>query len=94
MERNQEGDGGFSHKNMDIAFTADFWTSPTGESFMTMSMHWITWDRHLKTCIMGAISFPVDHIVADILEKLMDLRLEFRLYPKSFDGRIVQCLDR
>ena len=29
---------------MDIAFMTDFWTSPIGESFMTMSMHWITQD--------------------------------------------------
>ena len=29
-------------KAMDIAFTTEFWTSLTGESFMTMSMHWIT----------------------------------------------------
>ena len=26
----------------DVAFTTDFWTSPTTENFMTMSMHWIT----------------------------------------------------
>ena len=48
-------------KETDIAFTTDFWTSPMGESFMTMSMHWITWDWHLKTRIMGTISFPEDH---------------------------------
>ena len=29
-------------REMDIAFTTDFWRSPTGESFTTMSMHWIT----------------------------------------------------
>ena len=44
-------------KEMDIAFTTDFWTSPMGESLMTMSMHWITWDWRLKTCILGTISF-------------------------------------
>ena len=27
---------------MDVAFMTDFWTSLTTESFMTMSMHWIT----------------------------------------------------
>ena len=27
---------------MDTAFTTDFWTSLASESFMTMSMHWIT----------------------------------------------------
>ena len=54
-----------------------------GESFMTMSMHWITWDWGLKMCIMGTTSFPKDHTTANILEKLMDLRLEFGLYPKS-----------
>ena len=26
----------------DVAFTTDFWTNPIAESFMTMSMHWIT----------------------------------------------------
>ena len=29
---------------MDVAFTTDFWTSPTAESFMAISMHWITQD--------------------------------------------------
>ena len=29
----------------------------------------------------------------NISEKLMDFRLEFGLYPKSFDGRTAQCLD-
>ena len=29
-------------KEMDIAFTTDFWTSPAGESFMLMSIHLIT----------------------------------------------------
>ena len=80
-------------KETDIAFTTDFWTSPMGESFMTMSMHWITQDWRLKTRILGTISFPKDHTAANISEKLMDLRLEFGLYPKSFDGRTTQCLD-
>ena len=80
-------------KETDIAFTTDFWTSPTGESSMTISMHWITRDWHLKTHIMGMISFPKDHTTANILEKLMDLPLEFGLYPKSFDGRTTQCPD-
>ena len=37
----------------DVAFTTDFWMSPTAKSFMTMSMHWITQDRRLKTRFMG-----------------------------------------
>ena len=80
-------------KEMDVAVTADFWTSPTGESFMTMSMHWITWDWRLKTHILGTINFPEDHITVNILEKLMELPLEFGLYPKNFDGRTAQCPD-
>ena len=63
---------------MDIAFTTDFWTSPTSESFMTMSMHWITQEWSLKTRILGMISFPEDHTATNISDKLMDLRLEFR----------------
>ena len=31
-------------KEMDVAFTTDFWTSLMGESFMTMNMDWITQD--------------------------------------------------
>ena len=42
---------------------------------------------------MGTISFLEDHTTANILEKLMDMRLEFGLYPKIFDGRTAQCLD-
>ena len=62
-------------KETDIALTTSFWMSPMGESFITMSMHWITQDWRLKTRIMGMISFPKDHTAASISEKLMDLRL-------------------
>ena len=80
-------------KETDIAFTTDFWTSLMGESFMTMSMYWITRDWRLKMGILGMTSSPKDHNVANILEKLMDLRLEFGVYPKSSDVRTPQCLD-
>ena len=80
-------------KETDIAFTTDFWTNLMGESFMMMSMHWITRDWRLKTRIMGTISFPKDHTTVNISKKLMDLRLELGLYPKSFDGRTAQCPD-
>ena len=43
--------------------------------------------------ILGMISFPKDHTAANILEKPMDLRLEFGLYPNSFDGKNAQCPD-
>ena len=80
-------------KETDIAFTADFWMSSASEGFMTMSMHWIIWDWRLKTRILGTISFPEDHAIVSISEKLMDLLLEFGVYPKSFDGRTPQCPD-
>ena len=80
-------------KETNIAFTTDFWRSLTGESFITMSMHWITWDWRLKTCILGMISFPEDHVATNISKKLMDLCLEFGLYPKISDCRAAQCLD-
>ena len=76
----------------DIAFTTNFWTSPIVESFMTMSMHWITQDWRLKTHIMGTIYFPQQHTTANISDKLMDLRLNFGVYPKSRDGRPPQSL--
>ena len=76
----------------DIAFMTDFWTSPTGESFMTMSMLWITRDWHLKTRILGMINFPQDHTAPNIPKKLMDLHLGFGVYPKSSDGRPLQSL--
>ena len=80
-------------KKIHIAFTMDFWTSPMGESFLTMSMHWIAQDWHLNTHIFGMRSFPKDHIAMNISEKLMDLHLKFGLYPKSSNGRIAQCPD-
>ena len=76
----------------DIAFKTDFWTILTAESFMTMSMHWITQDWRLKTRIMGMIYFPQQHIAANISDKLMDLRLDFGVYPRSRDGRPPQNL--
>ena len=61
----------------DVAFTTDFWKNPTAKSFMTMSMHWITQDWHLKERIMGTIYFLQQHTAANILDKLMDFRLDF-----------------
>ena len=83
-------------KETDIAFTTDFWTSLIGKSFMMMSVHWITHDWRLKMRILGTISFPEDHTTANNSgkhSKLMNLRLESGLYPKSSDGRTPQCLD-
>ena len=70
-----------------VAFTTDFWTSPIAKSFMTMSMHWTTQDWRLKTRIMGTIYFLQQHIAANILDKLMNLHLDFGVYPRSYDGR-------
>ena len=80
-------------KETDIVFTAEFWMRSASEGFMTMSMHWIIWDWRLKAHILGTISFPEHHTTVSISEKLMDLRLEFGVYPKSFDGRTPQCPD-
>ena len=80
------------HRETDVAFTTDFWTSPTAESFMTMSMHWITRDWRLKTRIMGTINFPERHTARNISDKLMDLRLDFGVYPRSRDGRRPQSM--
>ena len=63
-----EGEGA----EMDVAFTTDFWMSPTIDSFMTMSMHWITQDWHLKTRIIGTMYFLQQHTTANISDKLMD----------------------
>ena len=74
------------------AFMTDFWTSPIAKSFMTMSMHWITQDWHLKMHIMGTIYFPQQHTTANISKKLMELRLDFGVYPKAHDGRPLQSM--
>ena len=76
----------------DVAFTTDFWTSPAAESFITMSIHWITQDWLLKMRIMGMINFLQWHTATNISEKLMDLRLDFGVYPRSRDGRPPQSL--
>ena len=78
---------------MDIAFTTDFWTSSIDEIFMTMSIHWTTWDWHLKTRILGVLNLLEDNTAANISEKLMDLRLEFGVYLRTSDGRTTQFLD-
>ena len=41
---------------------------------------------------MGMINFLRKHTVANISDKLMDLRLDFGVYPKSHDGRPPQSL--
>ena len=41
---------------------------------------------------MGKINFPQRHTAANISNKLMDLRLSFRVYPRSHDGRPPQGL--
>ena len=43
--------------------------------------------------ILGTISFPKDHTIMNISDKLMDLRLEFGVYPRNSEGRTPQCLD-
>ena len=60
---------------------------------MMMSMHWITRDWRLKMHILGKINFPQDHTAATISNKLMDLCLEFGVYPRSSDGKPLQSLD-
>ena len=77
----------------DIAFTTNFWMSPTHESFMMISMHWITQDWSLKTRIFGMMRFPKNHGATKISDKLMDLHLESDVYPKNNDGRSLQYLD-
>ena len=76
----------------DVAFTTDFWTSPTAESFMTMIMHWITQDWRLKTRIMGTTYFLQQHTAANISKKLMELRLDIGVYPRARDGRPPQSV--
>ena len=78
---------------MHVAFTTDFWTSPTAESFITMSMHWITQDWRLKTRIMGTTFFPQQHTAANISKKLIELRLDFGVYPRAHDGRPLQSVE-
>ena len=75
----------------DVDFMTDFWTSLTIESFMT-SMHWITQDWRLKTRIMGTIFSPQQHTAANISKKLMELRLDFGVYPRARDGRPPQSV--
>ena len=42
---------------------------------------------------MGTIYFPQQYTIANISKKLMDLHLEFGVYPKNSDCRTPQCLD-
>ena len=72
----------------DIAFTTEFWTSPTLESFMTMNMHWIMQDWRLKTRIMGTMHFPKKHTTANISDRLLNARIDFGVWPKDAKGRI------
>ena len=67
--------------------------SPTGETFIMINMHWITQDWSGKTHTLGTMSFPKDHTTANISNKLMDLRLEFGVYPKNNHSRNPQCLN-
>ena len=72
----------------EIAFTTDFWTSPTSESFMMMSMHWIMRDWHLKMRILETMHFPKKHTAANISEPLLNARIDFGVWPKDAEGRI------
>ena len=46
----------------------------------------------MKTRILGTLNFPQVHTATNISNKLMDLCLEFGVYPRSFDGRPLQSL--
>ena len=41
---------------------------------------------------MGTRNFPQQNTASNILDKLMDLRLDFEVYPRSRDGRPPQSL--
>ena len=41
---------------------------------------------------MGTIYFPQQHIAANISDKLMELHLDFGVYPRSHDGRPPQSV--
>ena len=72
----------------DIVFMTDFWTSPTSESFIMMSMHWITWDSSLKTRILGTMHFSEEHTAANISDRLLNSCIDFGVWPKDVEGRI------
>ena len=42
--------------------------------------------------IMGTIYFPQQHTAANISKKLMELRLDFGVYPRARDGRPPQSV--
>ena len=75
---------------MDIAFTTDFWTSAILESFMTMSMHWITrgW-RHENAHLGGQCIFAIKiYCTANISDRLLNACIDFGVWPKDAKGRI------
>ena len=43
--------------------------------------------------ILGTVHFPEDHFTTNISDKVMDLRLEFGVYPKNSEGKTPQCPD-
>ena len=58
---------------------------------MIISMHWITLDWSLETGILGMIYFAEDHTSTNISRNLIDLHLEFDVYPRNYDGKTPQC---
>ena len=73
---------------MDIAFAIDFLMILATKSFITVSMHWITWDWRLKTCILGKMHVPKKHAAANISDRLLNAHIDFDLWPKDARGRI------
>ena len=65
----------------DIAWTADMWTSRSGQAFMTYSGHWIDSDWNLKFRVMGTDKFSERHTADNISERLEKIRAEFQLNP-------------
>ena len=68
-------------------FTTDFWTSLISESFVTVSMHWITRDWCLKTRILGTMHFPKKHTTVNIFERFLNARIDFGVWSKDGEGR-------
>ena len=60
-----------------LAITTDIWTSSTNDSYIPLTIHFVTKEWETRNCILETRSFPEHHKGANIADKLKDMMSVF-----------------
>ena len=60
-----------------LAITTDIWTSSTNDSYIPLTIHFVTKEWETRNCILETRSFPEHHTGANIADKLKNMMSVF-----------------